>query len=121
MADQPKSTRPPKGNAFRASFLAIIQRPELRAAARTFGETLHSLALEDNLILHGPDRPDSEYARRHLAGATADLRHVLEALRDLVDSPDRIDDTRAEVAAHDARAVLEQVAAKLDATFAETD
>ena len=93
--------------------------PTVRAADRrpTFGETLHSLALEDNLILHIPGQPDREYARRHLAGAAADLRHVLEALRDLVESPDDIDGARAEVAAHDARAVLERVAAKLEGTF----
>jgi len=116
MADRPK---PPRGNAFRESFLAIIQRPELRAAARTFGETLNDLALEDSLILHVSGQPDREYARRHLAGAAADLRHVLEALRNLVESPDNIDSTRAEVAAHDAYAVLEEVAAKLEGAFAE--
>jgi len=35
----------------------------------------------------------------------------------LVESPDDIDGARAEVAAHDARAVLERVAAKLEGTF----
>ena len=93
----------------------------MRTAARTFGETLHSLALEDSLIPpHPPGQPDPEYARRHLTGAVADLRHVLEALRSLDDYRDRIDDARAGVAAHDALAVLEQVAAKLEGTFTES-
>ena len=119
MADQPKSTRPPRGNAFREASLAFIERPEPHAACRAFGELLDDVVKESNLILHKPSEPgdDDDYARRHFAAACADLRHLMESLASLAEFRDEIDDARAAVAATDALAVLERIAAKLEGTF----
>ena len=119
MASRPKSTRPPEGNAFREAFLAFIERPEPHAALRAFGELLDDLPKESNLILNRPNKPDPDYARRHLAAACADLRSVMESLRSLAEFRDEIDDARAAVAAHDALPALERAALKLEATFAD--
>lgn len=119
MTDRENRSSPPEGNAFRDSFLALIERPELQAATRTFGTLLDELVHECDLVLRTRDRPDPEYARRHLAAVAADLGQVLESLRSLTDFPGRIDDARAAVAASDALRVLEPLVAKLGATFSE--
>jgi len=120
MADRPKSTPTPEGNAFRAAFLALIEKPELRAAAQQFGEALDDLAHEDNVVLK-VDEAEGEYARRHLAAAVVDLLHLIRDLRSLSDFRDEIDDARVAVAAHDALPILKRVADKLDATFTDAD
>jgi len=111
---------PPEGNAFRESFLALIERPELRAAVKTFGQMLDELVHECDVGVGDSKRPDPDYARRHLAAAAADLGHVVEALRTLRDFRGQIDDARAAVAASDALGVLAPVAEELADTFADS-
>ena len=113
--------RPPEGNAFRDSFLALVERPEFRAAAHTFGQMLDELAHECVLVVRDREKPDPDYSRRHLTAAAADLRQVIEALRSLCDFRGEIDDARAAVAANDALKVLTPLADRLDGTFAEPE
>jgi len=122
MADQPKSTPPPRENAFRAAYLALIETPDDHAAARRFGELLCSVLYEGRAAVMIPptQRAESD-ARQSVAAVVADLRQTMVDLRGLAEFRSEIDDARAAVVAHDALPVLEQVAAKLDATFAETD
>lgn len=120
MTDPKQPMPPPEGNAFRDSFLSLIERPEFQAAAETFGRLLDELAHEADVVLRDRAAPDPAWARRQLAAAAADLRQVIETLRSLTDFRDRIDDARAAVAASDALNVLKPVADKLDGTFSGT-
>lgn len=113
MSDRPET-------AFRSSFLAWIETPDDHAVVRRFGELLVELLFDGrDAVMVPSDQQTESDARRYLAAAAADLRWVMEALSSLIDFAGGIDDARAKVAAHDALAALEPIAAKLEATFGE--
>jgi len=117
MADQEKSTRQPQ-NAFRESFLAAIDEPNAHAAARGFGELLHSLVYEADLVVRNPKDESlsgSDYGRWQFAGAVAELRQAMAALHEVTElHTGQIEDSRLAVAAHDALTALRPVAADLN-------
>ena len=118
MANRPQSTA--RENAFRASFLAAIEQEEAHEGARAFGVLLHDLVYEADVVVRVPtdSKPSpADFTRRQFVAATAELGQAMAAFRELASvDTGRVEEMRMAVAAHDALAALEPIAAKLEVT-----